>query len=135
MKKMCPLFGKFKFKFFAGVVSIILLISVQNTYGAVVTSDASGVGANSAILNGSCDFGAVSRGFEIEDAEKFSGGGEGQFFLEVLDLSPNTDYEYRAFAYPGNMICEYGGVVNFRTTPEPCIFGFLGLVFLFFRRK
>ena len=133
MKKMCPLFRKFKF--FAGVVSIILLISVQNTFGEVWTDPVTDIDENSATLHGSCDFWAVSRGFYIEGDIKYCDGeGEGPFSFEVTDLSPNTYYEYYAFARELGPTAR-GEYVEFRTTPEPCMFGFLGLVFLFFRRK
>jgi len=56
-------------------------------------------------------------------------------FKTVSGLSPNTLYYYRVRAWSATSTSPNSNTIEVETTPEPGLFGFLGLTLLFLRRR
>ena len=109
----------------------ILLSTSQFTYGGVSTLEPENVGNTTATLR-SVSSDAAFNMFHLNDGREDINGnpffGYGEFTANVEGLSPNTDYDYYAY----NPSSSSGGWVSFTTLPEPFIFGFPGLIFVFY---
>ncbi|MCK5852852.1 hypothetical protein KAH27_07470 [bacterium] len=53
----------------------------------------------------------------------------------VSGLDANSDYYYRVRAFSTTSTSTNSGIIEVTTTPEPALFGFIGLALLFFHRK
>ena len=80
----------------------------------VKTSDATGIKSNSAILNGAVTSSYSSRGFEYRVKNSSTWLSGASMPLSISGLTPNTQYEFRAYASMRNTT-GYGVILDFRT--------------------
>lgn len=91
----------------------------------VVTSDATGVLATSAVLKGSVfteNASVLSQGFEYKKVSDYNyqtinASGNGNISQLLSGLQPDTQYQYRAFCTTNNCGSHYGVIKTFSTTP------------------